>query len=118
MRWLADECVAARLVNRLREDGHDVLYVAEIAAGLSDVDVINLARRDNRVLLTEDKDFGDLVFRRSWAVHGIVLMRVNSQSLQAARLVAAVEQYGERLVGHYVVVEDGRLRARRLRSTD
>jgi predicted nuclease of predicted toxin-antitoxin system len=64
VRWLADECVAAPLVASLRSFGHDVLYVAEAAAGLSDVDVITLATREKRILLTEDKDFGDLVFRR------------------------------------------------------
>jgi predicted nuclease of predicted toxin-antitoxin system len=68
MRWLADECVAAPLVWFLRAGGHDVLYVAESAAGLSDPDVISLALREKRLLLTEDKDFGDLVFRRERAV--------------------------------------------------
>jgi predicted nuclease of predicted toxin-antitoxin system len=62
VRWLADECVAAPLVNSLRAAGHDVTYVAEVAASLGDTDVIALAMRENRVLLTEDKDFGDLVF--------------------------------------------------------
>ena len=64
MRWLADECVAAPLVAFLRKGGHDVLYVAKSAAGISDFDVIALALREDRLLLTEDKDFGDLVFRR------------------------------------------------------
>ena len=72
MRWLADECVAAPLVALLRTNGHDVLYVAEAAAGLSDADVIVLALREQRLLLTEDKDFGDLVFRRERAVPGVV----------------------------------------------
>ena len=76
MRWLADECVAAGLVALLRADGHDVVYVAEAAAGLSDADVITLASREMRVLLTEDKDFGDLVFRRERAVPGVVLLRI------------------------------------------
>ena len=64
MRWIADECVSARLVKLLREAGHDVAYVAEMAAGASDTDLIGLARRENRLLLTDDKDFGELVFRR------------------------------------------------------
>ena len=62
MRWLADECVAAGLVALLRADGHDVVYVAEAAAGLSDADVITLASREMRLLLTEDKDFVILSF--------------------------------------------------------
>jgi predicted nuclease of predicted toxin-antitoxin system len=116
VRWLADECVAAGLVALLRADGHDVLYVAETAAGLSDGDVITLASREMRLLLTEDKDFGDLVFRRERAVPGVVLMRMASENpaLKAVRLAAAIERYGELLFGHYVVIEEGRFRSRRL----
>lgn len=116
MRWLADECVAAGLVALLRADGHDVLYVAEAAAGLSDADVIMLASREMRLLLTEDKDFGDLVFRRERAVPGVVLMRIapENPALKAMRLAAAIERYGEGLLGRYVVIEEGRFRSRRL----
>jgi len=59
VRWLADECVAASLVAFLRISGHDVLYVAEAAAGMNDADVMALAWREKRLLLTEDKDFGE-----------------------------------------------------------
>ena len=116
MRWLADECVAAPLVAFLRKGGHDVLYVAELVAGLSDSDVIALALREDRLLLTEDKDFGDLVFRRERLVPGVVLMRVGSENLElkATRLAAVIELYGERLFGRYVVIEKGRSRSRRL----
>jgi predicted nuclease of predicted toxin-antitoxin system len=118
MRWLADECVAAPLVALLRSDGHDVLSVAEVAAGLSDVDVVALALQEKRLLLTEDKDFGDLVFRRERAVPGLVLMRIDTDDfrLKAARLAAAIDQYGEGLFGRYMVIEQGRFRSRRVWS--
>jgi predicted nuclease of predicted toxin-antitoxin system len=118
VRWLADECVAAPLVGLLRAAGHDVLYVAESAAGLSDADVIAIASRERRLLVTEDKDFGDLVFRRNRGVPGLVLMRVGSEqpALKAIRLLAAIERYDDGLFGRYTVVEGGRFRSRRLRS--
>src|SRR6267154_2826164 len=99
MRWLADECVAAPLVGFLRTAGHDVHYVAEAAAGLSGADVITLASREMRLLLTEDKDFGDLVFRRERTVPGLVLMRVGSENpaRKTLRLNAAIERYGAQL---------------------
>jgi len=73
-------------------------------------------RPGGRLLLTEDKDFGDLVFRRRYTVPGIVLMRVGSENIQAQmlRLSALIDRYGERLLGQYVVVEMGRFRIRRL----
>jgi predicted nuclease of predicted toxin-antitoxin system len=126
VRWLADECVAAPVVAALRTDGHDVLYVAEAAAGLSDAKVVELALREQRLLLTEDseqrllltedKDFGDLVFRREHAVPGVVLLRIapENPALRATRLAAAIERYGEALLGRYMVIEEGRFRSRRL----
>jgi predicted nuclease of predicted toxin-antitoxin system len=118
VRWLADECVAAPLVAFLRLGGHDVLYVAETAAGFGDADVIDLALGENRLLLTEDKDFGELVFRRKRPVPGVVLMRVGPENpaLKAMRLAAAIERYGKGLFGRYIVIEEGRFRARRLQS--
>lgn len=118
MRWLADECVAAPLVASLRAQGHDVLYIAETGPGLSDTDVIALALGEKRLLLTEDKDFGDLVFRRERTVPGVVLMRIGSEIsvLKTARLAAAVERYGEGLLGRYTVIEEGRFRSRPLRN--
>jgi predicted nuclease of predicted toxin-antitoxin system len=119
VRWLADECVAAPLVGFLCICGHDVLYIAESATGLSDSDVIALALRETRLLLTEDKDFGDLVFRRKRAVPGVVLMRVGPENpvLKTIRLAAAIERYGEGLFDHYTVIEEGRFRSRRLWRT-
>jgi predicted nuclease of predicted toxin-antitoxin system len=114
VRWLADECVAASLVAFLRAAGHDVLYVAESSSGLSDTDVIALALRETRLLLTEDKDFGDLVFRRQRAVPGAVLMRIENQALKTQRLAAAIDRYGERLFGRYMVIEEARFRSRLL----
>jgi predicted nuclease of predicted toxin-antitoxin system len=118
VRWLADECVAAPLVALLRASGHDVLYVAEVAAGLSDAGVVALAMRENRLLLTEDKDFGDLVFRRGRSVPGVVLVRINPDSveLKTIRLAAAIDRYGEELFGRYMVIEEARFRSRHLWS--
>ena len=116
MRWLADECVAAPLVAFLRSGGHDVVYIAEAAAGFGDAEVIALALREKRLLLTEDKDFGDLVFRRERTVPGVVFIRVGSErpAIKAVRLKAAIERYGEQLFGRYTVIEEGRFRSRRM----
>ncbi len=64
MRLLADECCDAGLVLALRADGHDVLYSAETSQGASDEEVLERAFADDRVLLTEDKDFGELAVRQ------------------------------------------------------
>lgn len=75
MRFLADECCSATLVEALREDGHDVLFMIEHDPGASDARVLQRAFDENRLLLTEDKDFGELVYRLRRPARGVVLLR-------------------------------------------
>jgi predicted nuclease of predicted toxin-antitoxin system len=77
VRWLVDECVDAGLVSHLRAAGHDAVYMAEVAPRDSDAEVTARAQAEQRLLLTEDKDFGDLVFRRGQSVPGVVLLRLD-----------------------------------------
>ena len=116
MRWLADECVDAGLVSHLRAAEHDVIYMAEVAPAAGDARVLVWARTERRILLTEDKDFGDLVFRRGQTVPGIVLLRIDPtmHALKEARLDAAISRFGDGLFGRYVIVEAARFRSRRL----
>jgi predicted nuclease of predicted toxin-antitoxin system len=116
VRWLADECVDAGLIARLRDTEHDVLYIAEVAEGASDAEVLRRAEVEARLLLTEDKGFGELVFRSDLPVPGVVLLRLDSGKhlLKWERLQAAIATFGERLLGRYLVVEENRFRSRPL----
>jgi len=117
VRWLIDECVDAGLALLLRELGHDVVYMSEVAPRTPDADVLLRADRENRLLLTEDKDFGDLVFRRARPVPGVVLLRIEPllRLCKGQRLRAAIDRFGDSLFGRYTVIEDARFRSRRLR---
>ena len=77
--------------------------------------MIALALQEGRLLLTEDKDFGELVFRRERVVPGVVPMRIAPENalLKRTRLTLAVDRYGEGLFGRYLVIEEGRFRSRR-----
>ena len=116
MRWLADECVDAGLVSHLRAAGYDVVYTAEIAPAISDVETVARAYAEDRLLLTEDKDFGDLVFRRGHSIPGLVLLRIDPawHELKKRRLAAAIDRFGETLRGRYTVIEPARMRTRPL----
>lgn len=117
MRWLVDECVDAGLVRGLRTARHDVVYMAEVAPAASDSDVMAQAQREGRVLLTEDKDFGDLVFHRGEQVPGLVLLRLDTamHDLKSRRLDAAIARFGDGLFGRYTTIEATRFRSRPLR---
>lgn len=116
MRFLADENIAAPLVEALRDAGADVVYIAELAPGMKDDEVLERAREQDRLLLTEDKDFGELVFRMKRGLPGVVMMRLPEGSWEShwARLKVVIERYRDRLMGSYTVVEKARVRFRRL----
>jgi predicted nuclease of predicted toxin-antitoxin system len=116
MRWLIDECVDAALVEQLRQSGHDVVYMSDVAPRASDAEVMNRAQSETRLLLTEDKDFGDLIFRQRRSVPGVVLLRIGALQRQRKpeRLVAVIDRFGNSLFGRYTVIEESRFRSRPL----
>ena len=91
--------------------------MCDVAPRATDTEVLHRADRENRLLLTEDKDFGDLVFRYGRPVPGVVLWRIRpSRRLRKApRLLAAIERFGDAMFGRYTVIEDVRFRSRPLR---
>jgi len=116
MRFLADECCDGGLVAALRDDGHDVFYVPELMAGATDEAVLARAFAEERILLTEDKDFGELVYRLQLPAHGIVLIRFNiaARKLKIPRMRELLMRYGERLYGLFVTLEADKIRTRLL----
>ena len=96
MRWLVDECVDAALVELLRELGHDAIYMSDVEPRATDAEVMRRAVNEDRLVLTEDKDFGELVFRQAKPVPGLILLRIESarRSLKWPRLLAAIAFLG------------------------
>ena len=75
MRFLADESCDAAVFRALRTAGHEVLAVAEISPRADDEAVLELARGEQQILLTEDKDFGQLVYADQQATGGVIWPR-------------------------------------------
>jgi predicted nuclease of predicted toxin-antitoxin system len=115
MRFLADESCDFAAVHALRAAGHDVAAVSDVARGAEDTVVIELARSERRVLLTEDKDFGQLVFAAARQSSGVVLLRwpVSARSSLGVALVEFAASHGDSLTGAFAVVEPGRARVSR-----
>ena len=117
-RLLADENVPGAVVATLRQQGHDVAWVLEDAPGSADPEVLERAQHDGRVLVTFDKDFGELAFRRGLAASvGVVLFRITLTSPDHA-VRSAVAAFASRAdwTGQFAVVEDDRIRLRALPS--
>lgn len=115
MRFLADESCDFNLVRALREAGHEVTAVCEILPRTEDIEVIDLAVREKRVLLTEDKDFGQLVFAHGKGTRGVVFLRYPASVRRrlSHEVIRLIEQHGKKLAGCFAVVEPGRVRISR-----
>ena len=102
-------------MDRLRGDGHDIGYVAELAAGASDDTVLDRANREGALLVTADKDFGELVHRQRRVSGGVLLVRLAGFAPERrAEIVAAfMRERGEELVGSFTVITPGAARIRR-----
>ena len=117
MKFLADEGVDGQIVSPLREDGHDVLYVAEHIAGITDEEILEMAHCDNRILMTRDKDFGELVYREKRTHSGIILNRLYELgSEKKAEIVSKVIQnFGEALIGSFTIIQPGQIRTKTMK---
>jgi len=116
MRLLANENFPLDAVEALREDGHDVAWIREDARGSKDEQVLARAHQEDRILVTFDKDFGELAFRSKLSsAGGIILFRITAISSQHIAQVA-VQALTSRTdwAGHFSVIEDQRIRMTQL----
>ena len=114
VRFLADEDCDGSVVRALGAAGHDVLPARQLAPSADDDVVVAAAFRERRVLITEDADFGRLVYRQGAGNHGVIFTRFPSRarSMLAASVVAVVVTYGAALETAFTVIQPGRVRVR------
>lgn len=115
MNVLADESVDRQSVERLRREGHAVLYIAEMEPGITDDAVLAKANEQDALLVTADKDFGELVFRQDLINSGVVLLRLAglSPETRAALLAEVLRDREAELLGAFTVISPGMVRIRR-----
>lgn len=114
MKLLLDESVEYRLAGFLTSLGHDVTAIAaDYPSALKDTEVLAIAKDENRILITNDKDFGELVFRRRLAHCGVILLRIKDDLMEAKQdaLRQALEISPDQLHG-FVVISDRGIRIR------
>jgi predicted nuclease of predicted toxin-antitoxin system len=114
MQFIVDESAGSAVVEYLRIAGHDVLAVSEAMPQADDQDILARARSERRILITNDKDFGDLVFRSGQSHHGVVLLRLHDESpANRVRVMKGLlEQYADRLADHFTVATEAAVRIR------
>ena len=115
LRFLADESCDFGVVKSLRTKGYDVIALTEITTRSIDSDVIAQAFQEKRILLTEDKDFGQLVFASHADSAGVILIRYPGNARQSLHnaIVTLIAEHGNSLQNAFVVMQPGHVRINR-----
>ncbi len=104
-----------RLTILLKKEGYDVLFVGDTIPSASDEEIIRRAEEDNRILITDDKDFGELVFRLGKPTKGIILLRIiTDPEKRIEALIKLLENYD--IKNKFVVLEEDTVRIRKIRT--
>ena len=112
MRFLVDECTGPAVAAWLRSEGHDVFSVYEEARGIDDTAIIQKACAENWILITNDKDFGEKVYREQHLHHWVVFLRLENERsfVKIETLRRLLAAYADQLPGQFVVVTETRIR--------
>ncbi len=115
MKLLVDESTGTSVVACLLAAGHDAASVAEVMPQATDEAILHRAVSEGRIVVTNDKDFGELIYRTGWKHRGVVLLRLRDERPQnKVRVMEAVlGRVGERLQDHYVVATEAGIRVRK-----
>ena len=118
MRFLVDECLPRQIVEHLRHAGHDVIWASEVCPSADDKTVLARATAEKRILMTEDRDFGELTIRFKLPAIGIIIASIGefsgSLDATAAHMTNVINGLGESCLGALTVIEPGRTRQRPL----
>lgn len=115
MRLLVDESSGKRLAELLKKEGHDTLFVGDTIPSATDEEVIKKAKKEKRILVTDDKDFGELVFRLKRPVNGVILLRTVTKPDERLKiLVSLIKTYDVK--NKFIVVKEGVVRIREIKT--
>ena len=112
MRFLVDESTGPAVAKWLRQEGHEVFSIYDEARGMDDDDVIRKAFAENWILMTNDKDFGEKVYREQRPHKGVVLLRLDDERavIKIETIKRLLESHAEKLPGQFVVVSEKTIR--------
>lgn len=112
MRFLVDECTGSKVAEWLRSENHEVFSVFDEARGITDDEILSKVFDENWILITNDKDFGEMIFRERRNHHGIIFMRLDDErsANKIEVLRRLLENYIDKLAEQFVVVTETKVR--------
>ncbi len=116
MKILADENIDRSIVEYLRSAGHDVVWMSQHAPGADDEIVMSLAQSEQRVIITFDRDYGELLYHQHKAAVGVIYLRIDAISPEylLTTFVRAWTELESKVLGCFIVVSNDRIRIRPL----
>lgn len=116
MKFLIDECVGSSVARWLKEQGYDVVSIYDDFPGISDDIVLKKSLAENRILITADKDFGEMIFKLKHQHVGILLFRLLDQRpiIKIDVLKIILKKHLNDLSGNFVVATEANIRIIRL----
>ncbi|MCP4214814.1 MAG: hypothetical protein GY765_09160 [bacterium] len=116
MKFTADENIDTEIIEQLRRNGFEIVSISEEFAGIADEEVLEIANKNNSVLITGDKDFGELVFRDGRAARGVVLIRIfGIPQEEKVHIVSDIfAEYAARFPGNFTVIDKNKIRIKEL----
>ena len=113
MKFLVDTNLGRKFTNLLKQAGHDAIFAKDLLPLFSDEEILAKAKNEGRIVITNDKDFGELVFRFGKTIGGVILLRtITTDSKERFGLVMEILDKSE---GKFIVVKEGYTRVRELK---
>ena len=114
MRFITDVNLGRSIEIWLKENGHDVLAIRDVNPRLPDTEILNIAKKEERIVITLDKDFGELVYRSSQSHTGVILLRLENESkAEKVRVLAIIlKNYSKDVPNRFCVYQNDRFRIR------
>ena len=112
LKFLADVNVERGIIKSLKEHGYDIIWVADVNPAMIDEDVLKLARDDKRILITNDKDFGELIFYQKLLSNGVILFRTKDlNSHDKSRILQnLLFKYNTKVPGYFIIISPKKYR--------
>ncbi|MBI4686173.1 MAG: DUF5615 family PIN-like protein [Nitrospirae bacterium] len=112
VRFIADVNVEKPIVDYLSEDGYDIKWIPNYDCEITDENLLNLANKEKRILITNDKDFGELIFLQEKLSTGIILIRIKGQKTKEklSLVKKLLKNYSHKLLNHFTVITEKKIR--------
>ncbi len=116
LKFIVDESTGIKVVEALRQEGYNALSITEHSPGISDVKIIQFAFDEGRIIITNDKDFGELIYRKQMPAIGVILLRLKDERpANKMRIILEVlRKYNRQLHGNFIVATENIIRIRSL----